>query len=778
MLTKILKKDFQRKKKITIALFIFVMLSALLVASGSSMIMDLTASMNYLFEKSDVPDFVQMHSGDIDQAAIDRWVTGNSLVEKQQTVEMINIDGSNIYLGGRSNPEANSVMDAGFIRQNRSFDYLLDLDNQIIQVNTGEIAVPIYYMQLADLKLGDKIRLANQSIDKEFTITAFVRDAQMNPSIINSKRFVINEADFSTLKGTIGETEYLIEFQLTDPEKISLFSNAYASSNLPKTGVAVDYQLFKKLNMLTDGIVAAVIILVSILITVIALLCLGFTILATIEEDYREIGVMKAIGIHQREIKKVYLAKYVVMAALAAVLGFAASLFLNQLFSANIMLYFGRAPKSILQHFIPAAAAGLIFIIVIAFCILVLRRFSRITAVDALRSGNMGEAKVRKGLLSLRKSKFFDVNIFMGMLDVSQRFKMFQLLLLVFFICTFIIIIPLNLLNTLESPAFITYMGLGHSDIRIDLRQSDDIVERFNTLIETIENDPDVVKFSPLVTSKYKVINPEGVQENISIETGDFSIFPLAYLEGSAPKADNEIALSFLNSDQLQKGVGDTLRLVIEGQEREMLVTGIYQDVTNGGRTAKAASLPFDPQNVLWYVVSVDVRTNVDAKLAVYSEAFSPARVTRLEGYLDQTFGNTIDQLKMVSAAALVIAVFVSILITSLFMRMLIAKDTGQIAIMKSLGASIQDVRAQYITRALLTLNIGIILGTIASNTLGQSLVSAIWSQMGASNIQFVVDPLQAYILSPLALMAVVSVTTLTSISSIRETSITAMIAE
>ena len=778
MITKILKKDFKRKKKITIALYIFVLLSALLVASGSKMIMELTSSLNYLFVKSNVPHFVQMHAGENDQAAIDRWAAGNSLVERQQTVEMINIDGSNIYLGSQPTPETNSVMDAGFIKQNPSFDFLLDLDNQVIQVASGEIAVPIYYMQQADLKIGDKVRIANQAFDKEFIVVAFVRDAQMNPSIINSKRFVVDEADFDTLKHNLGEIEYLIEFQLTDLSKISEFSNAYASSSLPKTGVAVDYNLFKKLNMITDGIVAAVIILVSILITIIALLCLGFTILATIEEDYREIGVMKAIGIQQQDIKKIYLSKYVVMAALAAVMGYLASLFLSQLFTANIMLYFGTAPKSLLQHFVPVIAVSLIFLIVVSFCMLVLRRFNQITAVEALRSGYMGEAQIHKGFLSLSKYKFFEVNIFLGLLDLSQRFKMFRLLIFVFFTCTFIIIIPVNLLNTIQSPSFITYMGLGRSDIRIDLRQSDDIVERYNELITYIKNDPDVARFSPLVTSQYKVINPEGAQENISVETGDFSIFPLAYLKGSAPNGENEIALSFLNSDQLQKGVGDPLRLVINSQEREMVVSGIYQDVTNGGRTAKAASLPVNPQNVLWYVVSVDVKTGINAKLDEYSKAFYPARVTRLEGYLAQTFGNTIEQMRLITMVAFVIAIFVSILITSLFMRMLIAKDTGQIAIMKSIGASLMDVRAQYITRALLALNIGIILGTVISNTMGQYLVSALWSQMGASEIQFVIDPFQAYILCPLVLMIVVGITTLISIISIRETSIAALIAE
>ena len=181
---------------------------------------------------------------------------------------------------------------------------------------------------------------------------------------------------------------------------------------------------------------------------------------------------------------------------------------------------------------------------------LILRRFNKITAVEALRSGNIGEAPVNKNYLSLNKSKFFKVNIFLGLRDVFQRFKMFRLLFFVFFVCSFIITVPVNFLNTIQSPSFINYMGIGRSDIRIDLRQSDDIALRFNEIIEYIKNDKDVERFSPLVTCQYKVINSEDIQENISVETGDFSIFPLEYLKGVAPIHDNEIALSYLNGKE------------------------------------------------------------------------------------------------------------------------------------------------------------------------------------------------------------------------------------
>jgi hypothetical protein len=49
---------------------------------------------------------------------------------------------------------------------------------------------------------------------------------------------------------------------------------------------------------------------------------------------------------------------------------------------------------------------------------------------------------------------------------------------------------------------------------------------------------------------------------------------------------------------------------------------------------------------------------------------------------------------------------------------------------------------------------------------------------MGASQIKFVIDPLQVYAIFPLLLMLVVSIMTLVSIAGIKETNIAEMIVE
>ncbi|MDQ0169694.1 ABC transporter permease [Paenibacillus tundrae] len=778
MLARMLQNEFRRKIGITLTLFIFVLLAAILVASGTRMIIELTHSIEHLFTQSKTPHVVQMHSGEMDRYKVNEWTQANELVDQYQIVDMINVDGSHVYFGVES--EKGSIMDMDFVVQNKDFDYLLNMNNEKVQVNDGEIAVPVYYLQEKQLQLGDDVVIQDGTFNRSFRIVDFVRDAQMNPSIIHSKRFVISTHDFQMLQQSTGEMEYLIEFRLLDPSKTNEFIQTYQAAGLPNSGPLVTYGLFQLLNALTDGVVAAVIIMVSLILIVIAICCIRFTMLATIEEDYREISVMKAIGISGRDIRTLYLSKYVVIAGLACIVGYLSSIFVNRLFTSNILLYMGTTPTTWLNEAISLFAVAAIFAIVLGCCILVLRRFNQISAIEGLRSGSLGDTNISKMKLSLSTSRWsHSVPIFLALQDVIQRKRMFRLILLVFTVSTIMIIIPVNFLNTMRAPSFISYMGVGQSDIRIDLRYSADVEQRYAELLEHLRTDNDVLQYSPLVTSQFNVRNNEGGYDHLSVETGNFNIFPLSYLSGSAPKTDHEIALSDANSREMGKKVGDSLVLMVAGREKTLIVSGVYQDVTNGGKTAKAL-LPYDKDRVLWYVVSLDLKdaSQITDKIASYEQAFAPAKVTDLQGYLHQTLGGTIDQLKRVTVAVLMVSLLVSILITSLFLRMLVAKDHGDIAILRSLGFALSNIKLKYVTITLIVLSIGILVGTVLANTAGPWIISAIMSSFGASHMEFVINPWQAYILCPLLLASAITIAALLSIQSIREASIVQMIVE
>lgn len=779
ILFRILRRNAVRNRVVNLVIVALVAMSAFLLASGAGLIVQLATSLDALFEQSVVPHLVQMHAGDLDRSRVETWAAGNPLVDEYQIVEMITVDGSHLVLGDWDSPEDNGVMDISFVVQNERFDFLLDGDNRPMIPAPGEIGVPLYYREARNLAVGDRVRIDTGSLSREFLISAFVRDAQMNPSIIHSKRFLVHPLDFAELRGHIADEEYLIEFRLTDPSRTGELAAAYTEAGLPDRGPSVDHRIFRIFNALTDGMVAAVVIVLSLLLILIAVLCLRFTILSTIEEDYREIGVMKAIGLDRRTIRRIFLIKYIALGGIAALAGYLASLAAGPALTANITAFLGTAEPPLMLRTLPAVAALLVCVMVVGSAVLILRRVHRISAVEALRSGVVEGRLRRIGVLPLRVGRRAGVNLVLGIRDVTQRPRLYALVVGVFAVCAAIMLVPFHFHSTMNDPSLISYMGIGRSDIRIDLRQSDRVGTRFDEMVATVAADPEIENYSPLVTARFTLVRENGIRESIAIETGDFSRFPLEYISGSAPRGENEIALSVLNARDLERTLGDSLILLVDGRERAMRISGIYQDVTNGGRTAKAP-LPVIGEAVLWYSLIADVQPGVDVahKTAEYSRLFHPARITDLDGYIDETLGHTIAQLAGVVVGAIVIGLLVAILITALFLKMVVIKDTARIAIMKSIGFSLRHIRMQYQSMALLLLAIGIAAGTVLSNTLGQQAVGLLWSFMGAARIRFVIRPLHAYLLLPLLLATAVGLTALVSVARIRNSSIATTIVE
>jgi putative ABC transport system permease protein len=231
---------------------------------------------------------------------------------------------------------------------------------------------------------------------------------------------------------------------------------------------------------------------------------------------------------------------------------------------------------------------------------------------------------------------------------------------------------------------------------------------------------------------------------------------------GMAPTAKDEIALSVGHANEMGKKVGDVLPLMIEGQEKKITVSGIYSDITNGGKTAKAVFTDTSA-DIMWSVISAEItdKSLLDEKIAEYADRFDFAKVSGIDEYIVQTFGSTISSVGKASYAAIAVALTITVLITLLFMRMLIAKDRYSIAVMKAFGFTNSDIKAQYVARSVFVLTVGILLGTLLANTLGEALASRVIASFGASSFEFVINPLAAYLLCPLMMVCAVLVATI-----------------
>ena len=766
MFIKMLKKDIGKNKGINMTLFLFITLAAMLAAGACGIVAEIISSTDAFFEKSKPLHYMQMVTGEVDQKAINAFSEAHELVKEQQTLALLGIDNNYIYYGDNPEPYSGSNMENLFVPQSPKFDFLLDENNSVIKVEPGQIAAPIYAIDAYGLKKGDLIYIKRGNFEMQFTVIDFARDSQMNASLISSKRFLVNEKDYDRLRANIGEVEYIIEFLLTDPAKTGAFETDYLAAGLP-SGIAITLPIIQMMNGMTVGLSVAVLVLASVMLIVIALVCLRFTVLTTLEEEYREIGVMKAIGLPPRLIAKLYKLKYYFLGTGACALGFLLSLAFSPLFTEGVALYMGKAEGSLLVFFLPMFGSLLVFAIIVGYCSSVFKKMRKISVVEAIRGTN---AKRSGKAFSIHKLHFGNINLSLGARDVFNRLRDYKTPIIVFTLCVFLIIVPMNFLNTLNAPSFIGYTGVGDCDALITLRYSGDIQERYNTVLSTLSADTDVAAYSERVTANYKTINPDGAYVNVSIQNGDFTKFPLPYAKGRAPVTDGEIALSLLNTREFIKNVGDNMEVMIDGMTYKLTVCGIYQDLTNGGKSAQA-NLPYKQENVLWYAVSLKFTEDADTilKIDAYNELFAPAKVISIERYQSETLASTVGEFENMTMVAFAVSIAVAILITALYIKMILSKDKGQITIMKGLGFNSSHIQSQYITALVLCLIIGTVFGTVAANTLGEGLIGLIMSAIGVSKISFVINPVFSFIICPAALLTAVILTILLSARAIQK---------
>lgn len=242
----------------------------------------------------------------------------------------------------------------------------------------------------------------------------------------------------------------------------------------------------------------------------------------------------------------------------------------------------------------------------------------------------------------------------------------------------------------------------------------------------------------------------EGKRQKLWIDSGNQSQFPIQYIFGKAPLAEDEIALSKLASDELGKKEGDRLILLRGEKESPFVVSGIYSDLTNGGKSAKI-NFEIDSKDETWTMLAIGLKERVKASelIKAYQKRYFFAKFTDTETYLNQIFGNTIEILKKTTLIALVISLFLIFLIVGLFVRMMYLKDRGQNAILKALGFNRRDLYLYYRIKILFSLLVGLLIGYFLIWTVGDKLMQMVLSFIGVYGVHFVRQGFLMYLLLP-----------------------------
>lgn len=776
---KILINDFRKKTWKNGILFLFMCLSVTIAASVVLMISQLFTSITTMYETAKPPHFLQMHRGAIEQGDIDKFNENFQGVTYWQTFPMITLYGEDILHVDNGNIESFSDchLDISFVKQNEECDVLLDEKQMPVTLNHGEVGVPVIILDQYDISIGDEIVIQCNGIKESFEVVTFVHDGMMNSTMCSSTRFLISDDDFDSLLGKVGETEYMIETYFTDESLASVYQTAYEQSdmNLPKNGQAITYTIIFLLSAITDILTAMVLGLAGVILIFVVVMCLRYVALAELEDDVMQIGTMKAIGIPEKGIENIYLIKLRIMMALAGVTGFILSLILLPGLTGHISRFFGKQPL-IWYSLVGAFLAIVIIYLIIIFCVKrILRKIRKKTIVELLVLDD-GFGKKYKVNSKLNRSKRLSTNILIGLQESRNGYGVVFTFM---FVITLLIMIPMRSLQTMQEDEFVTYMGSPVCDLLVEVIQGEDLEKRNEKLYGLLEREfkkGNIQEFEQMRRVRLQAFSDTGEVVGVHVDTGMSAGKGIAYLSGANPTVENQIALSCLLADELGKQVGDLIEIVENHQTYNMVVCGIYQDVTSGGRTAKSiyGFANEASEKYFYQLESTKENYNDSYVQTLQQELGSGYIINSMDAFLEQVIGGVTKLFSKAVYGVIAIGIIITVFIIMLFMELRLARTMHALAEKIVMGIPMKAIYLQELYPVLIHGASGSVVGIIFTEVLGEKLVSALFSLFGLGITRITFSPMtMSCVLVPVGLLIILGVINFSICMKIKKIDIT-----
>lgn len=780
MFFRILKKDLKRKKSMNIILLIFIILATTFLASSVNNLIAISESVDYFMDKAKAPDYMISSYDRGENKEFDNWINNSKFINSYDIDRSTILSKDNIKI--KENEKLQEFQPFGetlLAAQPKKYGKLLDNNGEEVILKPGEIAFSLADKSKNNLEVGDKVVITIGDIKKEFSIKMFTKDAIFGSSMNEMKRLLISDEDYEIFKSCkeagVINNYYIMSDNTTALEKEFRGIDCNTIINLDKS--------FINTSFILDMLPSATLIIVSICLILIAFLILRFTIIFTLQDDFKEIGVMKAIGLREFDIKKVYLIKYLAITIIGVLIGFVVSFpFGNTLLkqsSGNILM-----KSSTGNTFVNIACSILVVLIVLLFCYTCTRKLNKFSAIDAIRNGSTGERFKGKSKLKLKNYKKIRVPMFIAFSDILCNLKRFVVLILTFCIGTVLIIIPLNTINTLKDGNIIKAFGLDYSDVLIETDEMDkytngankeEYLKDMENLRESFSDSGVDIKIYGEVMYRLKFYagNKDNVIPLMAFQSQESDSNNYNVLKGKMPELKNEVAITEAVAKKLNISIGDTIYTQIDKEKKELIVTGLYESMTNMGESVRlspkididfkylAITFPFQGN----FEGSVEPQALID-KL---KEEYPSYSFKNSQEYVSRYIGSTLDQLDTMKNLIVLIVVCINALITILMMKTFITKEKGEIAMLKSIGFKNSSIRFWQSARISIVLVVAIILGIILSKFLGPVTAGQVFAIMGVHNVVFKVEALEVYIVYPIILLVVTTAIAYLSAAAVKK---------
>lgn len=758
MFWRILKKDLKRKKTMNIILLLFVVLCSMFAAASVNNIIAVVGGLDYYFEKAELGDYFIIERSTGGEDTISKILKHSENVSGYKTYNVVNASCDDLKTDSGKLMEFSNI--ALICDINNTKQNFFGMDNEVItDVEKGKVYITGSVPKREGVKIGERFYVELGDTKLPLEVAGFAKDALLGSEMMGNPRLLINSADFETL--TADETIHTYScghvYDIDTDNAAALESELNEQNGMLFSG---DRDLIK-MTYIMNMLVAAIILVVSAGLLIVSFVVLRFTIRFTIAEEFREIGVMKAIGLNNSSIRMLYLVKYLGITLAGAVIG-----------------YFGSVPfgnlllKSVSENMVLGNDNGMIIGVVCCIAVVLIimlfgwsstRRIEKLSAIDAVRSGQTGERFRKRSLLSLGKSKFGSTG-FLALNDVTSEPKQYGILTAVFAICTALVMILAVTANTLDSGSLLYLLSMTDSDVYLnDSRRGMEVIGGAKTIRETEEEIADILAENDMPGSVYlegwyklPVTAKNGSFQVNFLKCMDTNTSDYDYTEGYVPLKLDEIAVTKQISDKLGAKIGDRITVNIGGKESEFIITAYFQCFNNLGECARFhqdVEIADDLMTSCFaYQINFDDdpdKTVIDERIERLKVIFDNKNIFDTKGFVKDCMGvgNTIAAVKNL---VLMLSLIIIILLAVLMERSFISKERAEIALMKAMGFGNRSVIVHHTMRFGITVLTGIVTASVLLMPLTKLIMDPLFGMMGAiGSIEYQFNILEIFGLYP-----------------------------
>ncbi|MBD5494238.1 MAG: ABC transporter permease [Lachnospiraceae bacterium] len=631
---------------------------------------------------------------------------------------------------------------------------LTGIEETVEDLKEGEVYVSPAFQSLYGAQIGDvlEIEITGEQDVACYTIKGFFEDPISGSAMMGMKDVLMTKADMQRLTdkyeaagdrqmGRMGSMLHVFkaknsslnmgEFQRLLGDETDLYkalSFSYSKSTI------MGFMLILQ-DIFSGFLLAFVLIL---LIT--TMIIIGHSISSSIEQDYVDMGIMKAVGYTGIRLRALQVLQYLLVVLCGMALGVPASSFVVRLIERMTVTTTGLVIPSNMPVGISFLVLGAVGLFIMGFVYIRTAKIKKVLPIQAIRGG-AGDIYFKSRLTASIRQRGINFRLAYRQLISGKKQYIsacFISALLVFFLAL-----------TARVDAWIGEDGQGLMEsfnaVPYDFGVQYDDEETKKEAEEWIDAQAGIICQYEFKMTR-AAINQIEYLMNVTSAPEYFNI-----LEGRTCLYNNEAVITDFVSKELGIGIGDTVSINYSGEEKDFIISGIYQCANDMGTNfaiSKEGIERFGEEAELSYYWYYQLRDPsmaaelTDSLNEMYKEAVN----------IDTNTWSGVDSIVLAMSALtklMYVITIVFILVTVyLTGSKVLYREQHDLGIYKSLGFVSEKLRLAFALRFGMVAVAGSLLGIALSAFLTDPVVSAMLAMCGISHFTSALNPFNMVMLA------------------------------